>query len=257
MKTRPFSALLACVVAGLSTIPAGCGGGGQATLGPSTLRSQTADSLEKAFVVQRRSALPDDGTTRGGAIYDPFLELWGKPVADGVDYFTDEACTDAAGQARFVVDANVETFTVKTDITTAIDKGPWATHRSTAHFELSPTSLYFLEQGTNPELGTYSLYAGTVSTGIAFTVESTLPGAAKRVYKVLVFTDGRSQVVFDNENGHRYTLDFAANGSGTGTVTGSHPLLPANVTWDEHGTGKIVFQDGSELPFTHWRFNQF
>ena len=225
---------------------------------PALLRSRTADGLEKAFVARNRSAIPDDNRSRqSGAIYDPVVELWGLPVEDGIDYFTDEACTDPAGQSRWTVDANLETFEIKIDTTTSITKGPWATHQSTAQMRASATSLYFLEEGVNPELGAYSVFAGTVATGISFQVTSTPPGGTERKYSVMVFHDMTSRVVFDNENNHRYTLDFKADGSGTGTVTGSDPLLPANVTWDERGTGKIVFRDGSETPFTRWRFNQF
>jgi len=73
---------------------------------------------------------------------------------------------------------------------------------------------------------------------------------------VVYRADGTAQVTFDNQQWHRYTLDFNGDGSGTGTVSGNSDLLPATVAWDRTGTGTVTYKDGSVRNFENFRFDE-
>jgi len=51
-------------------------------------------------------------------------------------------------------------------------------------------------------------------------------------------------------------LEYRADRSGTGTVTGDDILLPATITWDADGNGSITFADQVKVSFTGFDFNQ-
>jgi len=62
-----------------------------------------------------------------------------------------------------------------------------------------------------------------------------------------------SQVfVTTDANNYSCVFDFAADGSGSGTVKGSDPGLPATARWDVTGTGQVTFADGSTSVLTYW-----
>ena len=95
------------------------------------------------------------------------------------------------------------------------------------------------------------------STGGGYkTYEKDFEGNVKR-YESTYRNDGTSRLVFTDENGLEFTLDFIADQSGTGTITGKDTtLLPATIVWDERGSGTITFKDGSTETFVDFQFRR-
>ncbi|MFM7188350.1 MAG: hypothetical protein ACKO14_11100, partial [Armatimonadota bacterium] len=62
---------------------------------------------------------------------------------------------------------------------------------------------------------------------------------------------------FTDENALEFTLNFNADQSGKGTITGDDKtLLPADIVWDASGTGTITFKDGSTATFDNFQFRR-
>ena len=77
-----------------------------------------------------------------------------------------------------------------------------------------------------------------------------------RSYLATFAADGTSRVTYDSQSEFQYTLEYRADRSGTGTVTGDDILLPATITWDADGNGSITFADQVKVSFTGFDFNQ-
>jgi hypothetical protein len=78
-----------------------------------------------------------------------------------------------------------------------------------------------------------------------------------RRYECYYNKDGTSKVMFTDENGLEFTLNYNADQSGSGMVTGSDTtVLPATIVWDELGSGTITFRDGSKETFENFQFRR-
>ena len=246
-------------VAGVAAalLSVGCGGS-STTIAPGDLRSRVAQSLEEGFSAYNNAngAGDQDPSTRSGeAVYDPFLELWAKPVDNGFDYFTDEACTNPGGSSRYTIetDANGNVLSRTEQTVTA---GPMAPLQSTTVYRTGENGITVEMTGTSPERGNYSLTGNwNIDGDSMFEVSTQKEGEAPRKYAVLTRQNGTSKVTFDNPQWHQFTLDFNADGSGSGTVTGSSDLLPANVVWNSDGDGTVTYKDGSTRTFDNFRFD--
>ncbi|HRF58875.1 MAG TPA: hypothetical protein PLH94_03045 [Fimbriimonadaceae bacterium] len=63
--------------------------------------------------------------------------------------------------------------------------------------------------------------------------------------------DGSGQTQSENSLGYKWTMNWSANGSGSGRIEGPDPGLPASLVWNELGEGTITYADGSTEPW-HW-----
>lgn len=262
--TRFFSniTLAAAALALLAPVLAtGCGGGSSApAVDRSTVRTRVEKSLQEGFSTHALSFGTGDfdpSSRFGEPIYDDYLELWTQFTEDGADYFTDEACTDPAGSLRMTFQGDMENLTFEVSSTQIVTKGPRAGTNVTTEMRVDNDSIVVNGSGTTPDTGTFTLSGNWNQSGQGtFTLTSQKAGEEARTYKVVYRADGTAQLTFDNSNWHRYTLDFNADGSGTGTVTGNSDLLPATVVWDSTGTGTVTYKDGSVRNFENFRFDE-
>jgi len=247
------------LIAGL--VASGCGGGSSTpSVDRGIVRSRVETSLEEGFSTHAATSDLDDfdlSTRFGEPVYDPFLALWTKFSEEGADYFTDEACTDPAGTLRFTLDIDLEGETFAATMTQQVTKGPQAGTNVTTDIAVTNSGVTIDGSGTTPEMGTFTMTGSLDANGAGTITATSKKGEeAARTYKVTYRADGTSQLLFDNAQWHRYMLEFNADGSGTGTITGTSDLFPANVVWDKTGTGKVTYKDGSVREFTNFRFDQ-
>ena len=238
---------------------AGCGGSSTPNVDPGTVRSRVEQSLEEGFSSHQLAIGTNDPTRSnrsGEPIYDPFVELWIRFTDDGADFFTDQACTDAAGSMRITIEGNPESEPFIIRSTQTVDKGPRAGSRFDFEMRSENNVITISGTGTSPDSGPFTMSGTWNSNGEgSFVCSSQKPGEAQRTYRIVTRADGTSQVTFDNAQWHKYTLDFNADGSGSGTVTGSSDLLPASVVWNSDGDGTVTYKDGSTRTFDNFRFD--
>lgn len=251
------------ILVALSVLLAACGGSGGGSSASSTpsgdLRTRVARSIEEGFTSQ--ASVQGGGTSGGLKLlgdtpeFDYYYQLWAKPVDGGFDYFVDEQLTEPAGTSRYsnTFDDNGN-FLSEGSI--EILKGVRAGFRSTLRTEYVNGRIEYAYTGTDPETGTFQTTGYKDAEGGLY--ETRLQGLTgpERVYRMTFKEDGTSVVEYNTDRDYRYTLNFAADRSGTGTVTGDSSLLPATITWDVEGTGTLTFADQSKLEFTGFDFNQ-
>lgn len=240
-------------------VAAGCGGSSAPTVDRATVRTRVETSLEEGFSSHEMAfgtGDSDPSTRFGEPVYDPYLELWSQFTEDGADYFTDEACTDPAGTLRITFDGDPESGSFSIVSTQTVDKGPRAGTRFESEVGFGENGLTVTGSGTAPETGPFTLSGTWQLDGSGnLVLKSQKPGEEQRTYRIVTRADGTSQVTFDNAQWHKYTLDFNADGSGSGTVTGSSDLLPASVVWNSDGDGTVTYKDGSTRTFDNFRFD--
>lgn len=61
--------------------------------------------------------------------------------------------------------------------------------------------------------------------------------------------DGSGSMLSENAWGYRLSFTYHADGSGAGRIEGPDPGLPATITWDAEGNGRIVWADGTVETF--------
>ncbi len=259
-KISPALRAITFVTTFTSMLAAGCGGSSSSlSLDSGTVRSQVARSLQGGFSAHGTTSDTGQGggTTRSnGATFDVFLGVWTKENGDGRDLFVDEACTQPAGRIQDSVTIDPENNGTKVQSTVEITGGPLAgyTRNTTMIFRDGETLVS--GTGKSPENGDYTLEGKWIAGGdSSFTMTTRKSGEEARAYSVLHRPDGTSRVVFDGNQWHRFTLNYQADNSGTGAVTGNSELLPADVVWDATGTGRITFKDGSVREFSGFSFD--
>ena len=206
-------------------------------------------------------------TTRGEdpnptLAFDAFYELWYLKSADGeaVTYFEDEACTLPAGYSRYDHNYAENGGEFKASSSFSITKGPKAGATATGLTELvySPEFLYtFSLVGDVPGYYSYSTTARWDSNGGGYKSYRKDQIGVVRRYEASYNNDGTSRLLFTDENGLEFTLNYNADQSGTGTVTGKDTtVLPATIVWDANGSGTITFKDGSKETFEDFQFRR-
>jgi hypothetical protein len=206
-------------------------------------------------------------TTRGedpnsAPWFDSFYELWSVSSEDGrgVNYFEDEACTLPAGYSRFDSDYADTGGEFKSTSSFSITKGPKAGATGSGLTELvyTPDFLYtFSFIGDIPGYASYSTSGRWDSNGGGYKSYSKDQNGLVQRYEASYNNDGTSRLLFTDENNLEFTLNFNADQSGTGTVTGDDTsVLPATIVWDETGSGTITFKDGSKETFEDFQFRR-
>jgi len=254
LRAIPFVTVLASMVA------TGCGGSSSSlSLDSGSVRSEVARSLQGGFIAHGTTSDTGQGggaTRSSGAQFDDFLGVWTKENGDGRDLFTDEACTQPAGRIEDSVSFDPEKNGTVVTSNVEITGGPLAGYSRNTTMVYRDGETLVSGNGRTPENGDYTLEGKWVSGGdSSFTMTTRKSGEEARAYSVLHRQDGTSRVVFDGKEWYRFTLNYQADDSGTGTVTGNSELLPAEVAWDTAGTGKITFKDGSVREFSGFSFD--
>jgi hypothetical protein len=240
---------------------AGCGGSdsGASTSGASaTLTRQVAKAIETGFMAKSMSytgTKSRSATRNTEPQFDEFFELWFTTEGTTTLYTLDQAGTQPAGQT-LRTSTIVEGTVTNTEVTT-ITAGPKSGYSQSLTLSISAGEINFDQSGTSTETGPFKITGKIVeSTGIV-TVRSEFKdeAGADRFYDITVQADGAATVSYNNNQLFTYQLNYAADQSGQGTVSGNSPLLPASLTWNTQGDGVLTFADGTSLNFTGFDFN--
>lgn len=251
----------------------GCGGSGTiSSAANKSVRDEVVSAVKGGFSSQSTGASANSvgratrselKSTRQASetLYDGFLELYFRISGNDdatmlrFDYFLDQEATQPAG---FVEKRSINETESQSSL--EITMGKFAGKRQTSSSTYAPPELTFSFEGSEPD--------GSLQTGDGEYVISTEgfsgeynsvtvdPQGVSRSYRVTYAIDGTSRVTYDSPSLLQYTLDFKADRSGTGTVTGNSAQLPATISWDSEGNGSIVFADGEKVEFTGFDFNQ-
>lgn len=239
----------------------GCGGSGasSAPLSSTAFKESVMSSLEQGF--QAKSGASEAGPSSrqsrvsDNVYFDEYYELWAQQGEGVVKYFVDEALTQPAGKQTYsfgTTEGGIFTKSASLEITAGKFKGLTQTIQITVEAD----SYKFSFAGNNPDTGEYSAVGsyqnGTGQTDVKYKDEN----GADRTYRVVSNADGTSRVEFNTGLNFVYTLNYAADGSGSGTVTGSNDLLPATITWNSSGDGQVNFADATSVSFTDFNFVQ-
>jgi len=163
-----------------------------------------------------------------------------------------------AGYSRYDRNYAEESGELKASSSFSITKGPKAGAVGTGLTELvyTPEFLYtFSFVGDVPGVYTYSTTGRWDSNGGGYKSYSKDQNGVVQRYECSYNNDGTSRLVFTDENNLEFTLNYNADQSGTGTVTGDDTsVLPATIMWDVSGSGTITFKDGSTETFENFQF---
>lgn len=258
MKRRLF--VLGLVSSALALV--GCGGGGSVT-SPSTAtrvtKQEILTAVEQGFASKQQSQGGVSGATRATraeslAVYNEFYALWVLPVEGGEDFFADAALTQPAGKMRYFYTPG-EQGQFSKGSTVEITAGPQKGYSATYSVILDSNGLRYDFQGTSPEFGPFSTVGSSIN-GVTIVKNGFRdPQGNMRYYDIEYRSDSTTTVRYNNDKLFNIELSYTAEGTGTGTVTGSSELLPATLTWDRDGTGVITFKDGSTQRFIDFRFD--
>ena len=254
---------------GGGTMPLTNGGGGNNGGGANrSVKDEVIAAVQTGFSTYKTGKSSGrKRTTRGEdpnptLAFDAFYELWYLKSADGeaVTYFEDEACTLPAGYSRYDHNYAENGGEFKASSSFSITKGPKAGATGTGLTELvyTPEFLYtFSLVGDVPGYYSYSTTARWDSNGGGYKSYRKDQTGVVRRYEASYNNDGTSRLLFTDENGLEFTLNYNADQSGTGTVTGKDTtVLPATIVWDANGSGTITFKDGSTETFVDFQFRR-
>jgi len=253
----------------------GCGGGGSKPIGggQQVSKQQVLNLLESGFEGALR--LGNDGggpnakkpapkirRDHDGFGSEPWLheefELWvheeTKEGIRGPYFYEDQELTKPAGHDLFLTsEADVFPSIFKKDF--RITAGKYAGLSEIMEFTTN-------ENGSGTSRGNGSDITGeswefTGSWDVdgqgTWSQTVTFADGTKQSFAMVHDGSGIEKITITNPNGITFAMNFnVEDGSGTGTITGAAEGLPATMTWDNNGDGKVVWSDGTETPFTNW-----
>lgn len=264
MKNTRQNKSVLCASLLLAIASVGCGGGGSlSSTSTSTLTSNVvARSIENGFFARQMGTQASTGTARNqprrgesdnGTFFDEGYQLYGRISENQVDYFLDQALTQPAGGSTQALTTTQTGYTF--NFTLAITAGQFAGLSYTTDWTLSGSSITFASAGQQPGAGSYTISGSVIDERTVIQSTNRDADGVNRFYNVTVEADGSSKVEYNTNQLFSYTLNYAADQSGSGTVTGNSPLLPATLSWNTEGTGTLNFANGSSLNFQNFEFN--
>jgi len=200
------------------------------------------------------------GSTSSGPFYSSRLQLWVVESVSGTTFtetfYQDQAETEPAGSATYTLNLSTKTLSGAISIT----EGPYAGLSGTYSQAVVSNGTAGNYQFTLPSGTTVSSQFTVVVVGINVTGSGTetitQPGGYSETAAVTYNANHTIKIVASDTNGYSGTFNVAADYSGTGTINGPDPGLPAKVVWNSGGTGTVTFSDGLTLNFTDWQFAQ-
>jgi hypothetical protein len=249
----------------------GCGGGGSGSVSTgsaptSTTKTNTAAHIASFGLIKVGANLSPFGKglpiparpTVTGPVYEPALQLWMSASASGStlteSIFLDKAETQPAGSATFTLDAATKTLTGTFNITGGPESGLNGTFSQTVTKNgTTGTYSFTLPNGTSVSCSfTVTLSAVGVPTGTGSETITEADGYSETAV-VVYHSDGSTTIKAADSNGYKSTVNITADGSGSGTLSGPDPGLPAVVVWNSAGTGTVTFANFITLSFTNWQ----
>ena len=237
----------------------GCGGNGSSggSVVSATLRAKVARAIEEGFASKTAgdssSRVSKPTTLTAPGFYRPEYALWATDVDGGVDFFADEALTQLGGTERSTFSVNGSDFTAT--YTLNLTAGLLSGLKTTRTKGMTNGLFTFSEEIDSPTEGKSSL-TGSIKDGEGeFNQTLTDSDGKTRKYVSRFHTDGTVEVSYPNNSDFTFSLAYKSDSSGTGTVTGNSPLLPATLAWNNVGSGVLTFADGSTLDFVNYQFD--
>ena len=197
--------------------------------------------------------------TKSKLFFDPVLGLYARvrEAPDGIDeiLYQDAAATEVAGNMTYVV----SDITLSMDGTISVTAGRFSGLTGFYH------EVYISTSESNGDINytlpnvatTVSQFALQTNASGQFYGNATIGVVLQSGYsqtEVATYSPDGSQVVSSTDsNSCASKLSFAVDLSGSGTITGSDPGLPAKVAWSSAGTGVVTFSDGSTAALTGWQ----
>ena len=240
---------------------AGCGGSGGsgASISSTAFKQSVMSSLEQGFQAKSGAGSVGESSRQSrvneNTYFDDYYELWAVQGEGGINYFVDEALTQPAGKQTYTY-STTEGGIFRKSSSLEITAGKFAGVTQVVEITVEADSYRFSYFGNNPDTGEYSAIGSYKNGGSQTEVKYKDENGVNRTYNVSYSPDGTSRVEFNTGQNFVYTLNYAADGSGSGTVTGTNPLLPATISWNSSGDGQITFADASVVTFTEFNFVQ-
>lgn len=246
----------------ISAFLAGCGGAGGLISAitrskPELLswvmagfNSHSANAGIESFIGRFGGRSQISGTREAGAPYfDQFLGVW---VVDSstansytATYSLDEAGTQPAGssESTWVTTESGSSGSTKVRITAGPNEGYTLDSTYTSD-DLLGTGSYS-SSSFSPLYGTSQDEGEWKADGSGSYLSRWTQGTVFREYQGSWNADGSWTSRSTSSDGYTMTLNGIADGSGTGSITGPDPLLPATAVWNTEGAGTITWADGS------------
>jgi len=245
----------------------GCGGAGSTSTqtGGTAPTAQTKANIGThltnagtGLLVNSFTAFSAAAPIAGGPVYDSRLGLWVVTTITLTTYtrtfYQDKAETEPAGSAVYTLDVSTKTLSGAITITKGNYAGLSGTYSATKSGSvISGNESVTLPSGTTV-ISQFSITLSGLTSSGTLTETVTQPGGYSETSTVTRNSNGTFQIKASDSNGYSSTLNFNADYSGTGTVSGPDPGLPATVKWNSVGTGTVTFSDGVTLNFTNWQF---
>jgi len=263
MKFRTISlALTVAVALALS----GCGGSGGSssqgatgsapTLTTETDVSQHFSGLRHGLVGLRFFALHRPSNTE---YFDSFLGLWVVPSISGSSFvetfYVDQAETEPAGGLDYTLDIPTKTLSGTISVTQGKYAGLTGTYSqtltsngTTGNATLNIPNVANTTCQFTVQISGTGTVTGTVNSSV------TLPSGYSQSQTVTLNSNGSFTVAVTDSLGYTGNLNFNKDLSGSGTINGPDPGLPAKLAWNSAGTGTVTFSNGTTIAFTNWQF---
>lgn len=279
--SRLWGALLKVALPALLIISghfgAGCGGGGGgSTTSTATATTSTGGTLTNVPSTKTKADVAENFTAYGEAEACPSFIPAGKVTATGGHYFdvalglygtlveapsqirdllfVDSGRTQLGGEFEYNVNEIAKTSSGSISITSGRFSGLTGTFfqaLQTNGFEGSLT-LTFENGALIDNQFVEVANSSNQETGSA-TIGISLPGGYSQTELATYNPDGSMTLTSTDGASCRGSLSFAADLSGTATITGTDPGLPATATWNSQGTGQVRFADGSLYNLSTWQ----
>jgi hypothetical protein len=192
----------------------------------------------------------------GSRFFDVPLGLYAAVLVDGdavrYRYFLDSARTQPAGSFMLAANDGAQSQSGTFFITAGRFAGLSGTYFDAVQTGGVEGSITFSFPNGTTQVSQFveetsgGTDSGTATIGLAETSGYT------QTQRVSYNEGGTISVTSRDSSGYQSTFSFASDLSGTGTVSGSDPGLPAAITWNSQGTGTVKFADGSVHALTAW-----
>ncbi len=197
------------------------------------------------------------------ALFDDAYGLWYVEFSDGnttgehtwgKHYFVDEQMTQPAGSDVWT--SNWDVWPNTDDEVFSLTEGPMAGLRIEEHDRTNEDGTGSSSGlGNIPDVYSYTYTLSWDEGELARIDEKfTNPDGTWTRYQGIPNDDGADDWIISNSSGITFHLHFTWDGSGTGTITGPGPALPATLEWDSDQVGDIHWADGTTTHFEGWNF---
>jgi len=197
-------------------------------------------------------------STHSSPFFDGVLGLWARartgPSIVQETWYPDQTSFAPVGKLNYAV--NDVTFTLSGPF--SIDSGEFSgltgTYTQTAQPGGSSGSVNFLNADGTTVVSEFDTKNGGTkfAAGNSSISLSKLSGYSL-TESIAYLNTGTSTATAIDSNGISSTLSFKPDLSGTGKVYGNLPGLPAELSWDNTGAGKVLFVDRSVAQLVDWK----